>query len=52
MILSASLQDNDSDLLQVGDNGFQVDFGEPPKLHQNLQVTHGQMRLFIEYAVD
>ena len=33
MILSASLQDNDSDLLQVGDNGFQVDFGEPPKLH-------------------
>lgn len=40
LILSASLQDNDSDLLQVGENGFQVDFGEPPKL------PHGLMRLF------
>ena len=47
MILSASLQDNDSDLLQVGDNGFQVDFGEPPKLHHKpSKLPHGQMRLF------
>ena len=31
LILYGSLQDNDSDFLPVGDNGFQVDFGEPPK---------------------